>query len=376
MVFSWLAAHRRSNFQIPAFYFIFPSFSVDYFVDFPYILIIPEHYHIFSKTRRKEIHVKRRIKIFAGQTTLQLGEEICQSLSVGLGKMYYKKFSNCNIKVRIEESVREDDVFVIQSGFPDTNESLMELLIIIDALRYASASRITAVLPYFPYVRSDKKDEPRISVTARLVTDLVKAAGADRILTMDLHAPQIVGFSRIPFDQLQIKHTMCNYIKKKDMFTQQRELDRFVIAAPDAGSAKRAESYARYLDVPMVIMDKRRYSDNENAEVVNIIGEVDGKDCFIIDDEVSTGGSMVEACKALKDKGANSLFAGCTHGILSGDALNRIQDSEITEFITTNTIDQAKCTDCSKITVLSVAKLFSDAIAAIHMGTSVSKLFL
>jgi len=312
--------------------------------------------------------VKRRIKIFAGQTTSRLGQEISQSLSVELGKMFYTKFSNCNIKIRIEESVREDDVFVIQSGYPDTNEALMELLIIIDSLRYASASRITAVMPYFPYVRSDKKDEPRISVTARLITDLVKAAGADRILTMDLHAPQIVGFSRIPFDQLQIKHSMCNYIKQKD-------LENFVIAAPDAGSAKRAEGYARRLDVPMVIMDKRRYSDNEKAEVLRIIGDVDGKNCFIIDDEVSTGGSMIEACRALKNAGANEIIAGCTHGVLTNDACERIQNSDMHEFITTNTIDQAKCDGLDKITVLSVGKLFSDAIAAIHMGTSVSKLF-
>jgi len=313
--------------------------------------------------------VKRRIKIFAGQSNRGLGEEICNCLSVELGQMFLTQFTNCNIKVRIEESVREDDVFVIQSGYPDTNEGLMELLIIIDALKYASASRITAVVPYYPYVRSDKKDEPRISVTARLVADLIETAGANRILTMDLHAPQIVGFSRIPFDQLQIKHQMCNYIQGKN-------LDNFVVAAPDAGSAKRAESFARRLDVPMVIMDKRRYSDDEKAQILRIIGDVKNKNCFIVDDEVSTGGSMIEACRALKEAGANKLFAGCTHGVLSGDACQRIQESEITEFITTNTIDETKCEPYDKITVLSVAKLFSDAIAAIHMGTSVSKLFL
>jgi len=313
--------------------------------------------------------VKRRIKIFTGRSNPGLGEEICRCLSVEPGKMFYTKFSNCNIKVRIEESVREDDVFVIQSGYPDTNEALMELLIIVDALKYASASRITAVLPYYPYVRSDKKDEPRISVTARLVADLLETAGADRILTMDLHAPQIVGFSRIPVDQLQIKHQMCNYIVEKG-------LGNFVVAAPDAGSAKRAEGFARRLDVPMVIMDKRRYSDDEKAKVLRIIGDVEGKDCFIIDDEVSTGGSMIEACKALRNAGAENLYAGCTHGVLCGDACRRIQESEVSEFITTNTIDQSRCSRYDKITVLSVAKLFSDAIAAIHMGTSVSKLFL
>jgi len=313
--------------------------------------------------------VKRRIKIFAGQSNIGLAREICDCLAIDLGQMSYTRFSNCNIKVRLEESVREDDVFVLQSGYPDTNEALMELLIILDALKYASASRITAVVPYYPYVRSDKKDEPRISVTARLVADLLYTAGANRILTMDLHAPQIVGFSRIPFDQLQIKHQMCNYI-------QQKNLSNFIVAAPDAGSAKRAEGFARRLDVPMAIMDKRRYCDDEKAQILRIIGDVKGRDCFIVDDEVSTGGSMVEACRALKEAGAHNLYAGCTHGVLCGEACNRIQSSDINEFITTNTIDQTRCSSFDKITVLSVAKLFSDAIAAIHMGTSVSKLFL
>ncbi len=313
--------------------------------------------------------MKRRLKIFSGQSNMGLAKEICDALSIDLGHMTYKKFSNCNIKVRIEESVREDDVFVIQSGFPDTNEGLMELLIIVDALKYASASRITAVLPYYPYCRSDKKDEPRISITARLVADLLERAGADRIITMDLHAPQIVGFSRIPVDQLLIKHTMCNYIHEK-------KLSNYVIAAPDVGSAKRAESFARRLEVPMVVLDKRRYSDNEKATIARVIGDVDGRDCVVLDDEVSTGGSMIEACKALRERGAKELIAGCTHGVLTGTARERIQGSDICEFITTNTIDQSESAAFKKISVLSVAPLFSEAIAAIHMGTSVSKLFI
>ncbi len=312
--------------------------------------------------------MKRRIKIFSGKSNLSLVKDICNCLSIDLGLMNYIKFSNCNIKVKIEESVREDDVYIIQSGYPDTNEALMELLIIIDALKYASASRITAVMPYYPYVRSDKKDEPRISITARLVADLLETAGANRILAMDLHAPQIGGFSRIPFDQLRIKPTLCDYIIKKG-------IKNLVIAAPDVGSAKRAEGFARHLDVPMVIMDKRRYRDDEKAEVINIIGEVDGKNCFIIDDEVSTGGSMIESCRILKEFGANDLYAGCTHGILCNDASIKLEESPLKEFITTNTIEQQKQNDFNKLKVLNVAKLFSDAIAAIHMGTSVSKLF-
>jgi ribose-phosphate pyrophosphokinase len=313
--------------------------------------------------------VKRRLKIFSGKSNMGLAQDICKCLSIDLGEMKYVKFSNCNIKVTINESVREDDVYVIQSGYPDTNEALMELLIIIDALKYASASRITAVLPYYPYVRSDKKDEPRISITARLVADLLKTAGANRILAMDLHAPQIGGFPRIPVDQLQIIPTMCEYIEKKG-------LKNYVVAAPDVGSAKRAEGFARRLDAPMVIMDKRRYRDDEKAEVINIIGDVDGKDCFILDDEVSTGGSMVEACRVLKEAGAKDMYAGCSHGILCGSAEKRLEESPLKEFITTNTIDQTKFTEFSKLKILNVANLFSDAIAAIHMGTSVSKLFI
>ena len=313
--------------------------------------------------------VTRRLKVFAGRSNQGLAKDICDCLSIDLGRMSYTKFSNCNIKVRIEESVREDDVFVIQSGYPDTNEGLIELLIIIDALKYASASRITAVLPYYPYVRSDKKDEPRISITARLVTDLLETTGANRILTMDLHSPQIGGFTHIPVDQLLIKPTMCDYITTKN-------IANFVVAAPDVGSAKRAEGFARRLDVPMVIMDKRRYRDDEKAEVVNIIGDVRDKNCFIIDDEVSTGGSLIESCRALLNAGANDLYAGCTHGILCGDALSRIEHSPVREFLTTNTIDQSRAAQYSKIKVLNVARLFSEAIAAIHMGTSVSKLFL
>ncbi|MFC1538407.1 ribose-phosphate diphosphokinase [Candidatus Latescibacterota bacterium] len=313
--------------------------------------------------------MKRRLKIFAGKSNPGLAKDICNCLSIDLGKMTYIKFSNCNIKVTINESVREDDVFVIQSGYPDTNEALMELLIIIDALKYASASRITAVIPYYPYVRSDKKDEPRISITARLVADLLETAGADRILVMDLHSPQIGGFPHIPVDQLMIIPTMCAYIMKK-------KLSNYVVAAPDVGSAKRAEGFARLLEIPMVIMDKRRYRDDEKAEVVSIIGDVNSKDCFIIDDEISTGGSVIEACRALQDAGAKDLYAGCSHGVLCGQAAVRLQESPLKEIITTNTIDQSNHTGFDKLKTLNVANLFSEAIAAIHMGTSVSKLFI
>ena len=314
--------------------------------------------------------MKRRLKIFAGQSNKPLADEICSVLSIDTGKFTFKKFSNDNIKIRIEESVREDDVFVIQSGYPNVNEAFMELLIMIDALKYASAARVTAVLPYYPYVRSDKKDEPRISITARLVSELLAATGANRILTMDLHAPQIVGFSRIFVDHLTFRTIMADHFMKKDQ-------DNLVIAAPDAGSAKMTEKYARMLDVPMVVMDKRRYSDNEKAHVLRIIGDVKDRDVIIIDDEVATGNSLIEAVNALKTVGrARRLYAGCSHGVLSNDALSNIGESYLEEFVTTNSIDQTIRKLPEKMTVLSVAKLFADAIAAIHMGTSVSKLFM
>lgn len=312
--------------------------------------------------------MKRRLKVFSGQSNVPLAQEICSSLSIKLGMMSCKKFSNDNIKVRIEESVREDDVFVIQTGYPDVNEAIMELLIIVDALKYASAARITAVLPYYPYVRSDKKDEPRISVTARLVAELLATAGCDRILTMDLHSPQIVGFSRIPVDQLTLGHLIVNHFMK--MYK-----DDLVVVAPDAGSAKMAEKYARRLDIPMVVMDKRRYSDNEKAEVMRVIGDVKGKDALIVDDEVATGNSLIEAVKSLQNFGAKRLYAACTHGVLSSDAIQNIVQSPIEEFVTSNTINRKWDEKPEKITILSVGKLFADAIAAIHMGTSVSRLF-
>ncbi len=313
--------------------------------------------------------MKRRLKIFAGKSNVPLAKEICSCLSLELGMMSYTKFSNDNIKVRIEESVREDDVFVIQTGYPNVNEAFVELLIIIDALKYASAARITSVLPYYPYVRSDKKDEPRISITARLVSELLATAGSDRILTMDLHSPQIVGFSRIQVDQLTVSPLIVNHFRMKYK-------DNLVVAAPDAGSAKMAEKYARIFEVPMVVMDKRRYSDNDKAEVLRVIGDVEGKDVLIVDDEVATGNSLIEAVKALKNFGAATLYAGCTHGVLSGHAVQNIIQSPLEEFVTSNTINHGWEEKPEKITVLSVCKLFADAIAAIHMGTSVSRLFV
>jgi len=264
--------------------------------------------------------------------------------------------------------VREDDVFVIQTSCPPVNDNFLELLLIIDALKYASARRITAVLPYYPYVRSDKKDEPRISISARLVADLLETAGADRILTMTLHSPQIVAFSRIPVDQLWATNLLCDHM------LQTQDLSNAVVVSPDVGSADEANYYARGLDLPLAIMDKRRKSDDEKAEILNVIGDIEGKDALLFDDEVLTGGSMMEAVRLLKKKGARRIMAGCTHGVFSGSAIDNIENSPLEIFLKTNTIPPLGDRTSSKIQVISVGRLFGDAIKAIHHGESVSRL--
>ena len=296
-----------------------------------------------------------------------MAEEISNQLDISPTRRTIVRASNDNIKVKIEESVREDDVFVVQTSSPPVNDHLIELLMLIDALKYASARRITAVLPYYPYVRSDKKDEPRISISARLVADLLQAAGADRILTITLHSPQIVAFSRIPVDQLWATGLICDFMRRQN-------LGKAVVVSPDVGSPDEAGTYARRLDLPLAIMDKRRHADDEKAEIQNIIGDIDGRDALLFDDEVLTGGSMMEAIRILKDKGARRILAGCTHGIFSGQALQRIDDSPVEVFATTNTIPLPTGKPREKIEVLSVARLLSDSIKAIHHGESVSRI--
>ncbi len=308
------------------------------------------------------------LKIFSGSSNLALAKEICDHVDVNPGKLAIHRFSNENITVQIEENVRGDDVYVVQTSCPPVNDNLVELLIIIDALKYASAGRITAVLPYYPYVRSDKKDKPRISITARLVADLLETAGADRILTMTLHAPQIVGFSRIPVDQLLATPLIADYFSRRD-------LTDYIVVAPDVGSAKKAEVYARRLDLPMAIIDKRRYADDEKAVAKYMFGDVEGKNALLFDDEILSGGTMLQAIHIIREHGARRVFAGCAHAIFSGQAIPRIIESPIEEFVTTNTIPHAPERLGSKFTILSVAKMFGDAIKAIHQGDSVSKLF-
>jgi ribose-phosphate pyrophosphokinase len=312
--------------------------------------------------------MKNYLKVIAGSSNPQLASEICDHIDIQPGRIKIERAPNDNLKIKIEENVREDDVFVVQTSSSPVNDNLVELLLIIDALKYASARRITAVLPYYPYVRSDKKDEPRISVSARLVADLLRRAGADRILTMTLHSPQIVAFSRIPVDQLWATQLLCTHFQKT------QDLSNAVVVSPDVGSADEASIYARQLDLPLAIMDKRRHGDDEKAEILNFIGEIEGKDALIFDDEVLTAGSMMEAVRLLRDRGARRILAGCTHGIFSGKALQRIDDSPVEKFTTTNTIPLPNGKPIDKIEVLSVAKLFGEAIKAIHHGESVSRI--
>jgi ribose-phosphate pyrophosphokinase len=309
-----------------------------------------------------------RLKIFAGQSHQTLAEEICYFLDVPLGKSRLVKFSNENLMVQIEENVRNCDVFVIQTSAPPVNEGIMELLITIDALKNASAARVTAVLPYFPYARSDKKDKPRISITARLIADLLQTAGADRVLTMDLHSPQIQGFFRIPVDQLKAVRLICNHYKKRG------DLSNYVLVAGDAGEAKELGAYANRLNLPMAIVDKRRYGDDEKPKAVNVIGDVEGKHCLIVDDEVASGGTLIEAANFLVKRGAIAIEATCVHPVLSGSAVAKITDSPIDKLVVTDSIptNQKKF---DKLTVLPVAPLFAKAIRRIHDGDSVSDLF-
>jgi len=308
------------------------------------------------------------IRLISGTSNPLLSKSIANYLNLPFLNLDVVRFANDNLKVRINECVRGDDVFFIQTSQPPVNDILMETLQAIDALKHASAGRITAVLPYYPYVRSDKKDEPRISITARLVADLLQTAGADRILTMNLHSPQIQGFFSIPCDQILAGNLIIDYFQKGD-------LSNAVVVSPDAGSAKRAASWARSLNLPLAIMDKRRSDDNDDARIYHVIGEVKGKDALIFDDEISTAGSMIEAEKALRNLKVNSIRAFAVHGVLAGPAVERLKSSSFDEVVITNTVATGESHKWDKLTILDVAPLFADAISRINSGDSLSSLF-
>jgi ribose-phosphate pyrophosphokinase len=311
--------------------------------------------------------VNRTLKIFAGSSHPALARAIAKASGVPLGRRTVVRFSNENIKVKIEENVRGCDVFVIQTSAPPLSDHIVELLILIDALKFASAARITAVLPYFPYARSDKKDEARISITARLMADLLESAGADRVLTMTLHAPQILGFFRKPADQLLATPILKRHFKKKSLANN-------VVVATDAGAGKIAGHFAKRLGLPMAVIDKRRLDDTEKAQSTALIGDVRGKETIIYDDEIATGGSIQEAARILRDFGAKRVRVGVTHAVLSGPALARLKSAELDELVVTDTIPmtEANAKGLPNLTVLSTAKLFADAILRIHEGRSVS----
>ena len=308
------------------------------------------------------------LKLFSGNANPALAKEICEYLGISLGQATSSSFSDGEIRIRIEENVRGADVFLVQSCSYPVNTSIMELLIMIDALKRSSAYRITAVIPYFAYARQDRKDQPRVPITAKLMADLITTAGANRVLTMDLHAGQIQGFFNIPVDNLYATPILLDHITKKGG-------GDLVVVSPDAGGVERARAYAKRLQANLAIIDKRREGPN-NAHVMNIIGDVQGKSALLVDDMIDTAGTIVQGAQACADNGATRVWAGCTHPVLSGPALERIQSSCLKEVVVTNTIPlNGKDQRCPKLRVLSVAPLLGEAISRIHQEESVSSLF-
>ena len=310
----------------------------------------------------------RDLAIFTGNAHPQLARDVCSYLGVQLGKADVFEFSNENIFVKINENVREKDVFIIQPTCSPVNRSVMELLIMIDAFKRASASRITAVIPYFAYGRSDKKDQPRVPITARLLAELLQAAGTDRILTIDLHAGQVQGFFRVPVDELTATTVLADYFRAMEL------IDPVVVAA-DLGFAKRARNFADMIGGSVAFVEKRRLSNDSRSESLGVIGDVRGKTAIIVDDEVDTAGSLVNAAAIVRREGARDVLAACTHAVLSGPAVERLRASQINLFVTTDTcrIDPHKRLD--KMRILPVSLQLGEAISRIHTGGSIGAMF-
>lgn len=311
--------------------------------------------------------MNERLKVFSGSSNKELAVEICESLHVPLGVAEIGRFSDGEIRLQIMQNVRGDDVFVVQPTCPPVNDHIMELLIMVDALSRASARRITVVLPYYGYGRQDRKSEPRVPISAKLVANLITAAGADRVLAMDLHVGQIQGFFDIPVDHLYAMPVFLEYLRDKN-------LQDVVVVSPDAGGVERARAFAKRLDAELAIIDKRRPRANI-ADVMNVIGDVKGKTAILLDDMVDTAGTLCKDAEALKSFGAKKIFAATSHGVLSGPAIERLNKSPIEELMITNSIP-LKGKSSPKITVLSVAPLLAEAIKRIHEDQSVSQLFV
>ena len=311
-----------------------------------------------------------KLKLITGNANRPLAEEVARHAGIPLGDIELFKFSNDESFVKINDNVRGADVFVIQPTSYPVNDSLMDLLIIIDALKRASAQRINCVIPYYAYARSDKKDQPRVPITAKLVADLITVAGADRVVTVDLHADQIQGFFNIPVDHLYAIPSFARYFKSI------MQMEDIVVVSPDSGGANRARALAKRLNCSLAIGDKRRSGNEDKSELLNVIGDVAGKTAILFDDIVDTGGSLIKMARALEDQGAKKIFAACTHGVLSDKAIEALENSPIEKLFITNTIqlDERK-SRCKKIVQLSIAEMLAIAIKKIHIGESISLLF-
>lgn len=309
------------------------------------------------------------IKIFAGSTGGAFAKKMCKYLGTDLGKSEVIHFSDGNIFVRIQETVRDHDVYLIQPIGLDPNNELVEILFWIDAFKRASASSITVIVPYFGYAKGDKKDEPRVSIRARVCADCIETAGADRVITMDLHSPQVQGFFRIPMDHLYSLPMLCEVVKGMGLS------ENLVVVSPDAGFAKTARKYADYLGTPVAIGDKTRVAHDEKAEILELIGDVDGKDCMIVDDFTISGGTLADIAKVLKAKGAKRILACLGHNMLREKGVKRIDESPIEMLISTDTIENPYITASKKMVTVSVAPLFAEAVLRIHERVSVSTLF-
>jgi len=313
--------------------------------------------------------VYRDLSIFSGTAHPELSKAVCRYLGVPLGKAEVVKFSNENIFPKINQNVREHDVFIVQPTYPDVSDSILELLIMIDALKRASASRITAVVPYFSYARSDKKDQPRVPITARLIADMLQTAGANRLLTIDLHAGQVQGFFNIPVDELTAMQPLL-----RDYVIGMELIDPVVVAG-DLGFAKRARNFADMIGASVAFVEKRRLGNNSRSESLGVIGDVRGKSAIVIDDEIDTAGSIVGAAEVVAKAGARVVYAACTHALLTGPAVERLRNAPIEEIIVTDTVSQPMSKRLPNMTVLSVSLLLGEAISRIHTGESVGALF-
>jgi ribose-phosphate pyrophosphokinase len=312
--------------------------------------------------------MSRDLKIFTGNAHPELGEAIARSLKMTIGRAHLARFSDGEVWFQIQDNVRGADVFVVQPTSPPVNENLMELLVMLDAFKRSSASRITAVIPYYGYARQDRKDKPRVPISAKLVADLLSTAGTDRILTMDLHASQIQGYFDVPVDHLFAAPVIIEHVLKLD-------LPELTVVSPDAGGVERARAYAKRLDASLAIVDKRRDAPNV-SEVHNVIGDVEGRTALIVDDIVDTGGTLAKVAEAIKAAGAREVLASSSHAVLSGKAVEKIEKSPLSKLIVTNSIPLPEGKRTEKIVSLSIAKLLGKAIKNIHEETSVTSLFV